>query len=52
MSASRSALHLVIVVADAEQYRGAGQLHFSRFAETLRDGIEVRSAAGAGPVPA
>jgi nitrite reductase/ring-hydroxylating ferredoxin subunit len=44
MNASRSALHLVIV-GDAEKYRGAGQLHFSRFAETLRDSIESRVPA-------
>ena len=35
----RSALHLVIV-GDAKGYRGAGQRHFSRFAEALRDSIE------------
>ena len=39
MSDDRSALHLVIV-GDAEHYGGAGQLHFSRFAEMLRDSIE------------
>lgn len=39
MDAARSALHLVIVGA-AEDYRGAGQRHFSRFAEALRDSIE------------
>ena len=44
MLESRSALHLVIV-GDAKKYRGAGQLHFSRFAETLRDSIESRLPA-------
>jgi nitrite reductase/ring-hydroxylating ferredoxin subunit len=39
MDAGRSALHLVIV-GDKKDYSGAGQLHFSRFAETLRDSIE------------
>jgi nitrite reductase/ring-hydroxylating ferredoxin subunit len=40
MDDGRSALHLVIV-GDAKDYRGAGQLHFSRFAEMLRDHIEL-----------
>lgn len=39
IDATRSALHLVIV-GDGKDYRGAGQLHFSRFAEAFRDSIE------------
>jgi nitrite reductase/ring-hydroxylating ferredoxin subunit len=41
MDTGRSALHLVIV-GNEKDYSGAGQLHFSRFAETLRDSIELR----------
>jgi len=41
MDDHRSALHLVIA-GDAKTYGGAGQLHFSRFAETLRDSIEAK----------
>ena len=52
MDASRSALHLVIV-GDANDYAGAGQLHFSRFAERLRDSIESgEPMPKAEPVPA
>ena len=40
MDADRAALHLVIAGA-TEKYRGAGQLHFTRFAEALRDSIEL-----------
>jgi nitrite reductase/ring-hydroxylating ferredoxin subunit len=40
LDAGCSALHLVIV-GDEKDYSGAGQLHFSRFAETLRDSIEL-----------
>ena len=36
---SRCALHLV-VAASTDDYRGAGQLHFARFAETLRAEME------------
>jgi hypothetical protein len=35
----RSALHIA-VVASAGDYRGAGQSHFARFAETLRSELE------------
>ena len=52
MDDGRSALHLVLA-GDAKTYRGAGQLHFSRFAETLRDSIEAkRPALGKQPVAA
>lgn len=42
----RAALHLVIA-GDVKAYRGAGQLHFSRFAEALRDSIEAKRPAPA-----
>lgn len=52
VDASRSALHLVIV-GEANDYAGAGQLHFSRFAERLRDSIESgEPMPKAEPVPA
>jgi hypothetical protein len=49
LAADRSALHLV-VVASAGDYRGAGQLHFARFAEALRFDLESGAPAGV-PAP-
>jgi phenylpropionate dioxygenase-like ring-hydroxylating dioxygenase large terminal subunit len=40
IDADHSALHLVII-GGASDYRGAGQVHYSRFAEALRDSIET-----------
>ena len=40
LDASHSAIHLVLAASGAD-YRGAGQLHFAHFAETLRDGLET-----------
>jgi nitrite reductase/ring-hydroxylating ferredoxin subunit len=52
LDAGRSALHLV-VIGDSEDYGGAGQLHFSRYAEMLRDHIEFgEPILAAEPVPA
>lgn len=39
----RSAVHLILAVS-AGDYRGAGQLHFARLAETLRNDIEAEEA--------
>jgi nitrite reductase/ring-hydroxylating ferredoxin subunit len=47
---NRSALHLV-VAGNGANYRGAGQRHFSRAIERLRDGIESASLPMTGPIP-
>jgi len=50
IAANRSALHLV-VSGSGISYRGAGQRHFSKAAESLRDGIEGGWLPLAGPIP-
>jgi nitrite reductase/ring-hydroxylating ferredoxin subunit len=39
---ARSALHMVIV-GEGKTYRGAGQIHFARWAEQFRAGVELPS---------
>jgi nitrite reductase/ring-hydroxylating ferredoxin subunit len=51
IEASRSAIHL-LVAGSAIDYRGAGQRHFSKLAESFRDGIEGGWLPAARPVPA
>jgi nitrite reductase/ring-hydroxylating ferredoxin subunit len=51
IAADRSALHLV-VGGSGTAYRGAGQRHFARAAESLRDGLEGGWLPPAGRIPA
>ena len=52
LGANRSALHLLVAVAEAErEYSDGARLHYARFAEALRDRLEREIIAG-GQAPA